>query len=544
MFSYLKSLFETSRTAPAQLRVPNNPHTGMPATGLNHRLNDTLSRALHYCFATQNERGAWEALPDPRLFDTALVAYALSCVPKHAAVAAVGQARAYLQRALPQRHEPLARLLDETPRQVLERSIQAVDLRHPELFSVVFRRKALLLYALARHARMEVLTPFSPTGVRALVRSAYLERDAVPLKEGSRIDLLAIYLLLEALAGDVPSAGEALRCLRRVQAADGSFCRNLVTTALAFLALNESAPGSPAWRRCYEHLLGAQRRDGTWRFCTTEVWDTTLMVRAFRDHPDFQAKALPRAIRFLVHCQNADGGWGFRVGVESDNETSACALLALHGFLEDGSRIARRGVRHLAAMQRCDGLWSTWQSAEDPPVEDCVAHVVRAVAAWAPRFPLDLPRNWLAQQYQTHGRWTPGWYRNRSYGVHEVSQGLEAGHPATRDATLRLLEGQRADGGFPAEEGGPSSASATGLALAALLCEHDVEAPFVRRGLDFLAETQLDSGTWAGHPETCGPRPLLCHFQTSTHALAVHGLMAAWRRLHRLAILARKHPGA
>ena len=34
--------------------------------------------------------------------------------------------------------------------------------------------------------------------------------------------------------------------LQRAQAADGSFCRNLASTAVAFLALSESAPGSPA----------------------------------------------------------------------------------------------------------------------------------------------------------------------------------------------------------------------------------------------------------------------------------------------------------
>ncbi|MFY0533470.1 hypothetical protein [Nannocystis pusilla] len=55
--------------------------------------------------------------------------------------------------------------------------------------------------------------------------------------------------------------------------------------------------------------------------------------------------------------------------------------------------------------------------------------------------------------------------------------------------------------------------------------------PFLRRALDYLMDIQQPDGTWPGTPELYGPRPLVYHLPTNTHAFAGMGLMAAWRRL-------------
>ncbi|HVZ35665.1 MAG TPA: hypothetical protein VG963_24735, partial [Polyangiaceae bacterium] len=42
----------------------------------------------------------------------------------------------------------------------------------------------------------------------------------------------------------------------------------------------------------------------------------------------------------------------------------------------------------------------------------------------------------------------------------------------------------------------------------------------------YLIESQNAEGTWTGHPELFGPRPLLSHYQTHTHAFVMFGLSA------------------
>lgn len=85
---------------------------------------------------------------------------------------------------------------------------------------------------------------------------------------------------------------------------------------------------------------------------------------------------------------------------------------------------------------------------------------------------------------------------------------------------------QNSDGGFGPMLGGPSTASATGLAISALLKVPNVDLNTVRRAIEFLVTTQADTGTWQGQPEMFGPRPLLYHVSTNTHAFATMGLMS------------------
>src|SRR5262249_53192370 len=117
------------------------------------------------------------------------------------------------------------------------------------------------------------------------------------------------------------------------------------------------------------------------------------------------------------------------------------------------------------------------------------------------------------------------------YSTLEVSKGLRAGNPIAYAAVRSLRAIQNADGGFPPEPGEDSLPSATGLAVAALAEHHDVQEPFLRKALDYVMATQRPNGTWTGLPELFGPRPLMYHLPTNTHAFVGYGLMAAWRRM-------------
>lgn len=524
------------RRQPSRDTLPPPPVTSGIERPYLERLEACLERAVRHCMETQDARGAWSVEPDARLFDTALVAYVLSHVEDAEAAAAVERAYPWIVKETVQDHDPVARLLDETPRRLLVGDFSPVDLRGPTLYSDIYRRKTLLLYTIALHARVRVLSPYVPALLKEQVKRFYERMDRIRTKQWSKVDLISVYAVLESIDGNQDAAATVCKRLVEMMSPDGSFCHNPVTTAIAFLALSAGLPGTPAWERCLTHLLESQRSDGTWRFCLCDVWDTTHIHRAYGDHPLYTRQVATRAVDFILASQNPDGGWGFRTDVESDNDTASCALLALREREDDASLEAvERGIAYLLGLQRDDGLWNTWQASEDHPVEDCVAHITAAIAAFRGTHTRAIrpAQRWLEERYQQHGRWTAGWYRNLPYSTLEVAKGLRSGHPLAHSAVRALIPLQNADGGFPPEPGEESQVSPTGLAVAALAEHYDVHQPFLRKAIDYLMNHQRPDGSWPGKPETYAPRPLTTHYPTETHAQVGFGLMAAWRRMVR-----------
>jgi len=501
---------------------------------LAREVDTCIERSVAYSLEHQTSSGSWEVLPDARLFDTGFVTYALSSAPRELVGSAVDRAKKWLETARAQSHEPLARILEETPRAIV-RGQDPIDLRAPELYGKLFQRKTLLLYGLARHAGMEVLSPLSEDDVRAKVRATFDRRNHIVLKQWSRVDLVSVHVMLEFMAPDPSSSismTDAVRYLRSLQSDDGSFCHNPMSTAIAFLALSTVAPGSEAWRRSLQLLLDSQQPDGTWRFCTSAVWDTSLTVRSLRAAPLFRRRGLRPAVDFLDQSQNDDGGWGFHADVESDNDTTSCVLLALQDSLDPTHTTIVRAVEYLLRRQRADGLWNTWQSDDDRPVDDCVAHVVRSLTPFETQYDIDLApaRRWLRERYGHGVGWSSGWYRMIPYSLLEVGRALQAKQGIPPEARESIVALQNSDGGWPGISGETSRASATGLALAALMEHGSPQTPIVHAALRYLIETQDSGGTWRGRPEMYGPRPLIYHLQTNTHAFASHGLISVWRR--------------
>lgn len=518
---------------PSLYRERVRPQMPRMRTSLGEKVQHALQRAVEHCLQTQRPDGAWEGMPDPRIFETALVGYALSCSPGSMDREAVERARCWVMLSGPQDHSPVAYLVEETLRRLILGELQVVDLTLPALADPVFSSRTALLYILALHAGVRVVAPFDEAQFRNKVAKTYAESQDTQLKQWSRVDLICMHLLLQQRVGNGAAVQEALRVLEGLQLPDGSFFYNPVSTALAYLALCKAAPGSATWLKCRQHLLQSQHRDGTWRFCTTDVWDTVLTVRSFRGHPLFDLLALEPALHFIRSMQNEDGGWSFRSFVESDNDTTGVAMLALAGTRLE-AEVAPKAVEYFAQRQMDNGLWRTWQFKHDPPVEDVVAHVVSALQAFSSHHNICLvpAKQWLAEHYRMQGRWSANWYRGLPYALTEVSQALGPDSLVVEEAVSAAQQIQNPDGGWGPEAGCSSLASSTGLVLTAILRQtRDASQPSIQRALEFLVETQHKDGTWKGVPEVCGPRPLLTHFNTQTQAFAVYGLLEAWRLL-------------
>lgn len=486
-----------------------------------------MARAVEHCLSLQRADGSWEVLPDPRIFETALAGHALTYTPGQLDRRAVARAVAWVDRKTPQDHHPVTFLLEDTLRRILLGTGGIVDLTAPELDAPVLASRTTLLHALALHAGLEVRARRSEVELRQQVAREYERCAQAKAKQWSKIELIALHILLQSRAGNQTAVEAAGFDLVHLQSPRAGFFFNPISTALAYIALCIAAPASDQWFVLRSQLIDNQQPDGTWRFCTSDVWDTSLIVRGFATHPRFVQTALQPALDFLQATQNTDGGWPFRSNVESDNDSTGAVMLALRGTLQ-GERTIDRALAYLARVQMDNGLWRTWQFRDDPPVEDVVAHVLSALDAYGGRHRIAVAtaRQWLAAEVERRGVWSASWYRGMPYAVAEIGRALGPGHPLAHSGVDELAALQNDDGGWAPEAGGSSTASATGLALMATVERHPERA---ERALHYLVATQRDDGTWPGTPDMFGPRPLLSHFVTHTQAFVAGGLMAALR---------------
>lgn len=491
-------------------------------------LREHTRRAAQWCVDQQRSDGSWKQDPDPRPFETAVAGVALSLIDDPRARHAAARARAWIDSHPSAARDEDTKLFDEALG-LLWRG-EALDLRASFWQSPVMLRKTWSLQVFALLLGASVETGVDEPFLRSLVATLFSKRNERALKPWHRVELAAMTALLHARVGDREAVREALADLRSAQCDDGSFCYLPVSTALALLAL-DLEPRDSAFERCLESVLRSQREDGSWVFTTNELWDTSILLRTFEDTSPVRGACAERARGFLVQNQCEDGGWGFRVGVQSDNDTASSALLAL-GRSDSYQRARSRCAAYLAGQQLPNGLWRTWQDVSDEVSDDVLAHVVLALSLCnetPSSVKLEDARAWLVEQCSNHHTWKGSWYRNQAYPVLEIAKALPTGHPLVDRAIGALALGQNSDGGWGAADGERSVASATGLAVTALLLFAPDKIEPIVAGLAYLMESQSPDGTWSGVPEMLGPRPLVSHYQTQTHAFAASGLVLATR---------------
>ena len=178
------------------------------------------------------------------------------------------------------------------------------------------------------------------------------------------------------------------------------------------------------------------------------------------------------ATDFLVHAQNHDGGWGYRLNGMSYVEPTAAVLLAL----TDPTARAR-GRDLLLALQHADGGWGI--AALDAESGWMTALAVRALA----EFP-------EARAVVTRGvQWLLAAEGNR---VTEPNARRITQEMYTMDSTLRAWSWQPGDAAW---------VHPTALAMLALVAAGERDHARVREGVHYLYNRACPEGGWnSGNP--------------------------------------------
>jgi squalene-hopene/tetraprenyl-beta-curcumene cyclase len=335
--------------------------------------------------------------------------------------------------------------------------------------------------------------------------------------------------------------------------------------------------------------------------CVSPTWDTALTTLALADsdlpayHP-----ALLRSSRWLLEREvRAPGDWArrglkteptgwhfqFRNDFYPDLDDTAMVILALQrSSLADSADVkaaTERGVNWLLSMQNRDGGWAAYDrdvtnqiltkvpfadhnAILDPSCADITMRIVELLGLVGfkkehPAIVKALDYIWKTQESQ--GCWYGRWGINYIYGTWQVLQGLAAidfpmDHPNVRRAVEWLESVQQVDGGWgesalsyddPTWMGrGEPTASQTGWALLGLISAGRVKSDAVRRGIEFLVDTQGADGTWVEHAFTGTGFPRV--FYLKYHLYRVYFPMMAMARyqaaIGRIATPINSTPGA
>lgn len=284
--------------------------------------------------------------------------------------------------------------------------------------------------------------------------------------------------------------------------------------------------------------------------CLSPIWDTALTALALldaglpADHP-----ALKKVTSWLVKQQIMTGGdwqvknccppggWAFEfVNTQyPDVDDSAVVLSTLHRLgtnHTDGLECAKqRGMDWVLSMQSNSGGWAAFdrdndmvilnhipfadtEAMVDFPTADVTGGVLEAMGYFGfdPKHPRAVRGiQFLRTVQETDGCWWGRWGVNYIYGTWRVLAGLvnigeDPKAPWIQAALSWLKERQNHDGGWgetcesyarPELRGqGPSTASQTAWALMSLLAGGEEDSLEVRRGIQYLLNTQRPDGTW------------------------------------------------
>lgn len=283
--------------------------------------------------------------------------------------------------------------------------------------------------------------------------------------------------------------------------------------------------------------------------CFSPVWDTAIATFALGEMGEAPPERMSKAADWLIarevrrkgdwSVKRPDlepSGWAFEFANEQypDIDDTAMVLLALmHARGSDPEaqeRCARRAVNWLFGMQSRDGGWAAfdvdndWQLLNrvpfadhnamlDPTCPDITGRVLEALTRRG--YSSDNPAihrgvEYLLKTQERNGSWYGRWGVDYIYGAFLAIRGLrnaqaEGTADAIKKAARWLAAVQNADGGWGEScasyvedhfVAAPSTPSQTAWAVIGLLAAGEGHFEQVRKGLEYLIQTQKADGTW------------------------------------------------
>ncbi len=166
-------------------------------------------------------------------------------------------------------------------------------------------------------------------------------------------DIERTMLALRACGAPVTSlAGKNLLAeLLRYRTSEGSFSHQVNLTAFAVFALRAAghSAADPAVRAAGAWIARQQDSDGGFNFAerggSSDVDDTAAALQGLVDAGIHTGAVLARAVAFIVHAQNPDGGFPSQPGGESNAQSTSWAVQGLVAAGQRVETVRRHAVR-------------------------------------------------------------------------------------------------------------------------------------------------------------------------------------------------------
>ena len=283
--------------------------------------------------------------------------------------------------------------------------------------------------------------------------------------------------------------------------------------------------------------------------CFSPIWDTGIATYALCEAGfNQEQESMRRAVQWLVEKECRDfgdwkanvrqpvepSGWYFEFNnsyYPDVDDTAMVTMALLRSGCAEGQSPAERGIRWILAMQNEDGGWAAFDrtinrpilesipfadhnAIQDPSCPDITGRTLECLGHFGIRPDHPAVQNalrFLEFEQEPEGCWFGRWGVNYIYGTWQVVCGLKTvgadmSHPWIQKAGSWLRIVQKEDGSFgesadtyedPSQKGiGPSTPSQTAWGVMALMAICGPNDPDVLKGIRYLIDTQLETGSW------------------------------------------------
>ncbi len=319
--------------------------------------------------------------------------------------------------------------------------------------------------------------------------------------------------------------------------------------ALALLGYEYDHPQRAQCRKALQGLLIDEGERAWCQPCTSPIWDTVLAGLALQEDQNTDQKPVKAALDWLVTQQVLDepgdwrdscpklpgGGWAFQYAnphYPDLDDTAAVAWALNHDNDQAYQYSIMRAANWLAGMQSKNGGFAAFDvdntyhflneipfadhgALIDPPTSDVTARCVGFLGKHGEQQHQEAVQrgiDFLFSEQESNGAWFGRWGTNYIYGTWSVLEAFQLAnqdmdHIGVRRAIQWLKSVQRDDGGWGetndsyldsnlAGQFDTSTSFQTAWALLGLMAAGEVGSESVRRGINYLLETQPDDGLW------------------------------------------------